>query len=115
MKVLLILTILAAVQLSPLAQSVGTNAPQVTGQAAMPTRVYRLDGNTFTAMRRFIEDTNNLPEGEVLRRFCMKEHIDVSPPAYLFYTVGQKTLVVRSTLDNLGKIERFLGDAKRVE
>lgn len=95
-------------------QSAGKNAPQPSAQPALFQRAYRLDTHTFTNMRRFLALTNDQSgsDGQVLRSYLKQKGVELSLPSTLFYTYGEKSLVVRSTKENLDTIERFLADIK---
>ncbi len=115
MKILPILFILAAVQSSSLAQPVWTNSAEPAAQVLMYTRAYRIDTDGFIAMRQITGETNSLSEAQVVWVFCRRKGIDLSPPASLFYSCGEKALIVRSTLNNLDKLEKFFADLKRAK
>jgi len=57
--------------------------------------------------RCFALGTNNF---EVLRYALKDKGIEFSPPSALFCTHGEKTLIVRSSKENLETIERLFGE-----
>ena len=114
MKFSALLLVLIGVGWTGDGRSAGANAPQPSAQPALFQRAYRLDTNTFTSMRRFLALTNDQSgsDGQVLRGYLKQKGVELSLPSALFYTYGEKSLVVRSTQENLDTIERFLAEIK---
>src|SRR5215207_4562910 len=105
MKFPAILFLLVAIVLTATGQSASTNAAQASAASAICQMPYRVDSNTFTSMRRLVTGTNALSDGQALLSYFKQNGIELSVPSSWFYTHGKKSLVVRSTKENLDKIE----------
>ena len=95
-------------------QVVNTNTSQVASNAVMLQRVFRVETNAFVLMRKSLATTNRLPDIQVLRRYLENKGVDISSPKEsLFYTYGERTLLVRSTTEKVQRIEEILDDLKQ--
>jgi len=108
MTVKISILVLLGLAFSVSGQPVSTNATQVFRQ-----RVYRVDTNSFALMRQSLSPTNNASDIQVLRTYLKERSVDISPPSTLFYTYGEKSLIVCSTTANLDGVERILAELRR--
>lgn len=65
-------------------------------------------------MRRFLKAKDDQPDYEVLKGCLTDKGVVISSPSMMFYSHGKGTLLVRSTKDNLDKIEMLLAEVKAV-
>ena len=74
------------------------------------SRVYRFSSNdVFTRMRHSVGGPEGQSDFEVLRNFFKSKGVALSPPSSLFYTYGEKSLIVRGTKENLETIDKLVG------
>ena len=83
--------------------------PAPPAQLVLFSRVYRFSSNdVFSKMRHSMGGPEGQSEFEVLRNFFKSKGVDLSPPSSLFYTYGEKCLIVRATEANLATIDKLV-------
>ena len=76
------------------------------------TRVYRVE-ISFSDLRQLMQANQGETNGQILQRYLKEKGVDLYPPSTLFYTVGERALLVRSTKENLEKLDTWFTKRKK--
>lgn len=112
MKLPVFLCVLVCLVSAALGQPPGTNDLQQAAEFSLFVRFYRVEID-FSDLRPLMVAKETQTDGQVLLSYFKQKGVDLSLPSALFYTVGEKSLVVRSTIENLDKLDALFKKPKR--